>query len=111
MFLIVFFREEDEDPAAETGDNPLVVEMESKEAKAKNKMELWFKKVEQQSLYLELRLWPGGQYSQLGLIWEDLECSLVHSIVVNHHNILYFRPAKCQNSLYIGKFYIILFIL
>ena len=39
-----------------------------------------------------IRLRPGGRYSRVELIWEDLECFLVHPIVVNYYNILYCRP-------------------
>ena len=72
----------------------------------------------------ELRLRPGGRYSRVGSIWEDLECFLVHPIVVYTityyivaHSITFFKTtkndntAKWQNSLYIGKLYIILLIL
>ena len=41
---------------------------------------------------IQLRLRPGGRYSRVESIWEDLECFLVHPIVVNYYNILYCRP-------------------
>ena len=67
---------------------------------------------------------PSGQYLRLGSTGEDLECFLVHSLVINYNNIFfvahlvtffwmtkYDNTAKCQNSKYNGKFYIIFLIL